>query len=337
MYYVYILKNGSNDEWYVGSTNDLRRRMREHNEGKVPSTRRYKPWQLLYYEAFKHESPARMREYNLKHHGNAIRELKKRVVLPEQQKNRTQSGAGFTLIEVIIAVAVFSITVVMAVNLFIVFVQQQRRTLNQQELQNDARSVMEQIAKDVREGSVDYEYYAANFALELTKLFSQLSSTSANAECLVLRDSLNAQILYRLNNEVIERLEATTPSLAACNGLAGWEAISPDNLTVASFVFAISPSEDPFAAKSAQECVINDDCRWGTICRDSSGRYVNQVKDRYYCYPQKFNEVTPLHPRVTYSFNFSRTSNQQTISQVFQTTVASRLFKNLDRLNSYVP
>lgn len=251
---------------------------------------------------------------------------------------------GFTLIEVLVAVAVFSITTVMAVNLFIIFVQQQRRTLNQQELQNDARAVMEQVAKDVREGSIDYEYYATTFSGIQQKLFTELTSQAANNDCLVLRNAVNEQILYRLNNAIVERLALTTPvTSTGCSTLAGWEKISPDILEVANFTFTIAPTEDPFAAQAALPCgttgIPNDvGCRWGTICAiPSTTTCTNERNGICYCYPQKYGDVAPLHPRVTFSFKMSRTSNQQTISQTFQTTVASRLFKNLDRLNSYVP
>ena len=66
------------DQIYIGSTNDLKNRFKEHQEGKVFSTKRYKPWLLFYYEAFKTEKLARIREKTLKHNGNALRELKKK-------------------------------------------------------------------------------------------------------------------------------------------------------------------------------------------------------------------------------------------------------------------
>ncbi|MBI4036035.1 GIY-YIG nuclease family protein [Candidatus Daviesbacteria bacterium] len=81
MYYVYILVSMSNNQIYIGSTNDLERRLLEHNNGEVFSTKRYKPWTLHYYEAFNMENLARLREKRLKYSGNSIRELKKRIGL----------------------------------------------------------------------------------------------------------------------------------------------------------------------------------------------------------------------------------------------------------------
>lgn len=89
-----------NNQLCIGSSNKLKERFKEHNDGKVKSTKRYKPWKLLYYEAFVGENLARIREKRLKYNGNAIRELKKRIGL---------SGAGFTLVELVIVLAVIAI------------------------------------------------------------------------------------------------------------------------------------------------------------------------------------------------------------------------------------
>ena len=75
MYYVYLIKSEKRDEIYVGSTNDLKRRLNEHNNGLSISTKRYMPWKLIYYEAYRIEADARNREAGLKNHGNALREL----------------------------------------------------------------------------------------------------------------------------------------------------------------------------------------------------------------------------------------------------------------------
>jgi putative endonuclease len=64
MQYVYLLK--SPKQFYIGSTNDLRRRIREHNENKSFATKNRGPWKLAYYEACGAEKDARVREKYLK-------------------------------------------------------------------------------------------------------------------------------------------------------------------------------------------------------------------------------------------------------------------------------
>ena len=65
MYYVYILKM-CNNQLYTGFTSDLKRRLKDHESGKVKSTKLRRPLQLIHYEAYKLESDARRREKFLK-------------------------------------------------------------------------------------------------------------------------------------------------------------------------------------------------------------------------------------------------------------------------------
>jgi putative endonuclease len=46
-YYVYVLKSQKNSDIYVGSTEDVQNRFRLHNEGRVKSTKGYRPWGLM--------------------------------------------------------------------------------------------------------------------------------------------------------------------------------------------------------------------------------------------------------------------------------------------------
>lgn len=98
---MYILKSKFNGQIYVGSTRDLKNRLVEHNNARSISTKRYIPWEVIYYEAYLQEKLARIREKRLKHNGNAIRELKKRIGL-------LKSGAGFTLIELLVALVLIA-------------------------------------------------------------------------------------------------------------------------------------------------------------------------------------------------------------------------------------
>jgi putative endonuclease len=78
MYYVYILQSKLDKSFYVGSTNDISRRIKEHNSGKSRFTSLKKPWLLVYFEGFLSKTDALKREKKLKHHGKGLAELKKR-------------------------------------------------------------------------------------------------------------------------------------------------------------------------------------------------------------------------------------------------------------------
>ena len=66
MYYVYILQSEKNKRLYKGVTNDLQRRLKEHNAGSVPYTSNLIPWKLVYYEAFIDKQDASREERFLK-------------------------------------------------------------------------------------------------------------------------------------------------------------------------------------------------------------------------------------------------------------------------------
>ncbi|TAL33489.1 MAG: GIY-YIG nuclease family protein [Alphaproteobacteria bacterium] len=59
MKYVYILQSIEDPErHYVGSTDDLRQRLKAHNDGKVPHTSKFKPWRINTYVGFSDEKRA---------------------------------------------------------------------------------------------------------------------------------------------------------------------------------------------------------------------------------------------------------------------------------------
>jgi putative endonuclease len=66
MYYLYILKSTKDNKGYIGTTNNLEKRLREHNSGKVKSTRYRVPLIVVYCEKFNTLSEARKREWFFK-------------------------------------------------------------------------------------------------------------------------------------------------------------------------------------------------------------------------------------------------------------------------------
>lgn len=81
MHYTYLIKSKIADWKYIRSTSDLKRRLLEHNSGKVKSTKPYLPFDLIYYEAYQIYSLARKREIELKTQGQQKEILLKRLEL----------------------------------------------------------------------------------------------------------------------------------------------------------------------------------------------------------------------------------------------------------------
>jgi len=56
--FVYFLQSLRNNDLYVGSTENMNRRVASHNLGKVKSTKAHKPWKLLGFEVCSSRSEA---------------------------------------------------------------------------------------------------------------------------------------------------------------------------------------------------------------------------------------------------------------------------------------
>jgi len=65
MHYVYVLQS-KNKSLYIGYTNNIRRRILEHNRQENFSTKPYAPWKLIFFEGYLEENDAKRREKYLK-------------------------------------------------------------------------------------------------------------------------------------------------------------------------------------------------------------------------------------------------------------------------------
>ncbi len=79
MFYMYILKSEKDKKLYFGYTNNLEKRIKEHNLGLVESTKPRIPVYLVYYEAYASKQDAVKREHNLKLRARALRQLLNRI------------------------------------------------------------------------------------------------------------------------------------------------------------------------------------------------------------------------------------------------------------------
>ena len=66
MYTVYVLKSLINGRFYIGQTNNIERRLKEHNNGKSKYTKSTRPFVLIYSEDYPTRQIAVKREHELK-------------------------------------------------------------------------------------------------------------------------------------------------------------------------------------------------------------------------------------------------------------------------------
>jgi len=88
MWYVDIIRSiNFPEQEYIGATADLKRRIPEHNAGKSPHTAKFKPWELVWYCAFRGKYEAlEFGTYLKSHSGRAF--AKKRLLRQSRAPNQ---------------------------------------------------------------------------------------------------------------------------------------------------------------------------------------------------------------------------------------------------------
>ena len=83
-YYVYLLKSDKTKYNYIGCTSNLKKRLKEHQDGRVYSTKKMLPLELLYYEAYRSKESAYQREKHLKSYGSGLAKLLSRISIDKK-------------------------------------------------------------------------------------------------------------------------------------------------------------------------------------------------------------------------------------------------------------
>lgn len=76
-WFLYILQSTKSKKYYIGSIDNLARRLYEHNTGKNKSTKNKGLWKIIYTEKFDTRLEVRRRELKIKSYkgGNAFKKL----------------------------------------------------------------------------------------------------------------------------------------------------------------------------------------------------------------------------------------------------------------------
>ncbi len=86
MYYIYILKSSKSQILYYGYTEDLRKRVAEHNKGQSKLTKGHRPWKLVWYCAFVSKQRAKDFELYLKSGSGKAFVYKRLVALAKDER-----------------------------------------------------------------------------------------------------------------------------------------------------------------------------------------------------------------------------------------------------------
>jgi len=87
MYFTYILRSKSFSKHYIGQTEDIEKRLAEHNSGETGYTSKYFPWELIYSESFETRSEAMKREKYFKSYPGRKWLFENKILVAESNPN----------------------------------------------------------------------------------------------------------------------------------------------------------------------------------------------------------------------------------------------------------
>jgi prepilin-type N-terminal cleavage/methylation domain-containing protein len=152
---------------------------------------------------------------------------------------------GFTLIEMIVVLAIFSVATVAIVDIFMMASRAQKRTLTVQKIQSDARFSIEAVAREARMDMIDYDYYGGTIS-------------ENPIATLALRDQDDNQIIFKKSNE--DCPSGTDQCLVvSIDGGTNWASITSRGVRVVSLNFYVAPLVDPFKLDVENGTYASDD------------------------------------------------------------------------------
>ena len=135
---------------------------------------------------------------------------------------------GFTLIEILVAMAIFLTVVLLITDIFLSVSNVQRVTLHNQKALNDLQTTMETINYYVHDSKIDYDWYLENGNPSLNE--NPISS-------LKLIDSQGRDVLIKLDSESLKLIIDSQDVVS----------LTPADLNITEFNLYISPSVSPLS------------------------------------------------------------------------------------------
>jgi len=146
---------------------------------------------------------------------------------------RMRLGAGFTLMEMLVVMGIFSVVVTAASDIFMLSNRVERKVFASEKMQSDARYTLEAMVREVRSDSIDYGYYAAHEGLRLPE--DRLALIGANGD----------RIIFSQGTDCYDA--ASSPCLVVSVNGGATAPMTPKNVKLRQLLFYISPNVDPMA------------------------------------------------------------------------------------------
>ena len=236
---------------------------------------------------------------------------------------RIKKNKGFTLLEIVVVLAIFSLLTTIIVDVYLLALRAQRQTSFQQLSLSSARYVTEVIAKEIRKSDLNYNYSGY-----------QNGGLTSPVGFLALLDQDGNEVVFSTNAQ---------GAVVLTTGGQNYLLTNPDDLTVTTFNFYIQPLRSPFNEERCSQdigingcavtslplggCTINDGQFPTGFCQCDSN---DDCQKTQYCNLAEGVCLPPdQQPLITMTMAFVANQARQGENQIsfLQTTVSSRVYK----------
>lgn len=170
----------------------------------------------------------------------------------KKQTTHRKHETGFTLIEMVVALAIFSLTILVATNIYLLVSNAQQRAFAAQKILDDVRALFETMTQEVRLGMINYAYYERH-DIDLHP------DAGISPAVLAVVSQSGEQEFFRLNVGTVQYCQELSGTDCDPSG-GGWLDVTPAGVTINHLSFTITPSADPFTATSRVACVDDSSC-----------------------------------------------------------------------------
>ncbi len=171
-----------------------------------------------------------------------------------------QDKKAFTLVELLMVLAVFSTVTIMTAGIFVASTRAQKKVSELQKIQGDARYTFEAMVREIKSARVDYGYYqdpdgipATNDAIDLSNPLGVGSNgwggvNTPTKVALALIRSDGTSVRFREESGV--NCLASPCITVSTNGGSTWVALTPEGIAVQKLVFVVTPVVNPYSSST---------------------------------------------------------------------------------------
>lgn len=204
-------------------------------------------------------------------------------MLKTNSKININNGAGFTLIEMIVVLGIFTTVVLITLALYLNITQTQKRIVSLQKIQEDVRYTMEAMAQSIRLSSINYSFYKdPNNDGDYSDAINLYPQSNSQPAILALIDQAGNDVFYGKSGYTLKFCSTNTTATCDYSNIAYWSDITPAEVNIVNLEFLITPSADPFSSPTnlPSNCSnLATPCPKGYQCQASACKYFSDGKN----------------------------------------------------------